>query len=293
MYEVAVAGHRGFLGSAITRAFESRGVSVRGFSAQAPAVTDGALSDGLEGAHTVVWAAARVNPRLAVERPDLAQADVDDFAEFLLLAGALPKPPAVILISSGGTVYGKDATAPFVESASLSPVNAYGEVKARQEAMLLEAPTPGISLRVANAYGPGQRPAPGQAVLAHWMTAIKEDRPVALLGDPSATRDYVYIDDIAEAVVVAHSAAHANAPADSLPPAINIGSGRATTLEQLLGAVTAAVSPLEVQVERGQARATDADHCVLDVSLAAKALGWVPRTELEDGVRRMWEWMNS
>ena len=57
---------------------------------------------------------------------------------------------------------------------------------------------------MANAYGPGQRPAPGQGVLAHWMEAILAGEEVQLYGDPDATRDYVFVDDIARAAVAAH-----------------------------------------------------------------------------------------
>jgi UDP-glucose 4-epimerase len=287
VYEAAVVGHRGFLGSAISRVFSEHGAGVLGHAADSPIVAHGALAEGVESVSTVVWTAARVNPRLAVERPDLAAADVAEFAEFVELASALAYPPRVILISSGGTVYGANATPPFRESTELMPINAYGEVKARQEQILAESPLNGVALRVANAYGPGQRPAPGQAVLAHWMSAVLEKRPVSVLGDPSATRDYVYIDDIAAAVYAAHQA---HPP---LPPAINVGSGRATTLEQLLEALTLAVAPEVVAVERGTARATDASHSVLDVSLAQEVLGWTPRVGLEDGVRAMWDWMNS
>lgn len=280
-------GYRGFLGSAISRAFSGHGAGVLGYAADSPIVSDGVLAQGVDAVSTVVWAAARVNPRLAVERPDLADADVAEFAEFVALASALERPPRVILISSGGTVYGGDASPPFVESSPLSPVNAYGEVKARQERVLSDSALHGTALRVANAYGPGQRPAPGQAVLAHWMTAVMEHRSVALLGNPDATRDYVYIDDIAAAVYAAHVAQ------TPLPPAVNVGSGVATTLEQLLDSLRLAVAPRTVHVERGSARPTDADHSVLDVALAKDAIGWTPQVNLEEGVTRMWKWMSA
>jgi UDP-glucose 4-epimerase len=247
-------------------------------------VRDGALDPLIGGGaiRTVVWCASRINPRLSETDPLFAIRDGADLLAFVRAASALPVPPRLILLSSGGTVYGPPAQPPFRESDEPSPVNAYGLDKWVQEQ---SARTGGLDvtvLRIANAYGPGQRPAPGQGVLAHWMTAVKQDLPVQVFGDPTATRDYVYADDVARAVVAAHRALDA-------PPVVNIGSGVATTLGGLLDALRLAVAPHSVQAEHFPPRASDASHSVLDVSLARRTLGWEPQVSLRDGVRLMWE----
>lgn len=286
MYGLAVVGARGFLGSAITQAATREGVPTLRCGRDDPAVVDGRLADGIADARAVVWCASRVNPRLAAEHPELVERDLADFHEFLTLLSALPEAPRVILLSSGGTVYGPPASPPFSESDAPAPVNAYGASKLALERALADSGLDGVALRVANAYGPGQRPAPGQGVLAHWMTAVSQGRPVGVYGDPDATRDYVFVNDVADAVLAAASAA-------TVPPVLNIGSGEATTLEHLLDALREAVAPAEVEVERGPARATDTTHSTLNVALARESLGWSARTSLHDGVAAMWEWMRS
>ena len=287
-YEVAVVGHRGFLGSAITQEFAANDVRVVGFGMDSPAlrhgVLDPAISEG--GVRTVVWCAARINPRLAQTEPELVERDAADLQAFIAAAASLSRPPRIILLSSGGTVYGPPAQPPYAESDEPAPVNAYGEAKLAHERIALDGGIDATVLRVSNAYGPGQRPAPGQGVLAHWMTSVRDGVPVRVFGDPAATRDYVFVNDIARAVQAVHRA-------EVAPPVVNIGSGKATTLGELLDALRVAIAPATVVEEHEPARDTDTSHSVLDISLARTALGWEPRTSLHDGVRAMWDWFAS
>lgn len=283
-YEVAVVGHRGFLGSAITQAFVDAGAAVATYGIDSPIVRDGSLAPelGTGTVRTVVWCASRINPRLALEQPELVDADVQDLAQFLDLVDG-PDAPHVVFLSSGGTVYGPPAQPPYSEADELAPINAYGAAKVRMEQLLREHTVTGTSMRIANAYGPGQVPAPGQGVLAHWIKAVRHGEPVTLYGDPDTTRDYVYVTDIASAALAIHEHGAAS------PTALNIGSGEATSLEALLTAFQEAVSPTELEVRREPGRSTDATHSVLDISLARESIGWLPRTSLADGVRAQWE----
>lgn len=286
MYEIVVVGAGGFLGSAVVRAASARGVAVGAFDRSRPVLADGHLAEGVSESTAVVWCASQVNPVIAAQHPERGDADVATFRAVLDALAANESAPRVVLLSSGGAIYGPPATAPYRESDAPSPVNEYGVVKLRKEQALGTSGLDGVALRVANAYGPGQRPAHGQGVLAHWMTAVAEGRPVGLFGDPDATRDYVYVDDIADAVIAA-------ATVPTVPPVVNIGSGEATTLEHLLDALREAVAPAGVEVERRPARATDTTHSVLDVTLARVALGWTASTGLREGVKAMWEWIRA
>lgn len=283
MYEVAVVGSAGFLGGAICEVFAAAGVSARGFTLDDPLVSDGVLSPDALAARTVVWCASRINPRLAVEEPALIDADKRDLDQALHLFSDAGLAPRFVSFSSGGTLYGPPSTPPFTENDAVHPVNDYGAAKHEIENHIMQSSLDTVALRVANAYGPGQRPAPGQGVLAHWMEAVLSGGEVHLYGDPDTTRDYVYVDDIARAALAAHHA-------DSTPSIINIGSGVPTTLDELLEVLRPVVAPHALRVVRHEARATDAAHSTLDVSLAADALGWRPRVSLAEGVARMWAW---
>jgi UDP-glucose 4-epimerase len=286
VYEVAVVGAAGFLGTAIMSTLADAGLPPVGFTVDWPLISGGILAADAASVRTVVWCASRINPRLAAERPELVERDRADLAEALAQFASWERPPRVIAFSSGGTVYGPPAEPPFVESMEPAPVNEYGVAKLDLERQLAGSELETVSLRVANAYGPGQRPAPGQGVLAHWMEAVLSGGEVHLYGDPSSTRDYVYVDDIARAVLAAHLA-------DSPPAVVNIGSGLPTTLDRLLESLEFAVAPARFDTVRHPARSTDTDHSTLDAALAREALGWSPAVTLDEGVAAMWHWRAS
>lgn len=286
VYEVAVVGAAGFLGTAVMSALAGAGVRAVGFTLDMPMFTDGALHPATAGVRTVVWCASRINPRLAAENPRLVDLDKDDLAQALAQFASWDAPPRVIAFSSGGTVYGPPADPPYAEHMEPAPVNEYGVAKLDLERQLAASGLETVSLRVANAFGPGQRPAPGQGVLAHWMEAVLSGGEVHLYGDATATRDYVYVDDIASAVLAAHLA-------DSPPAITNIGSGTPTTLDRLLESLEFAVAPARFDTVRHPARSTDTAHSTLDVTLAREALGWSASVTLDEGVSRMWQWRLS
>lgn len=286
VYEVAVVGAAGFLGTAVLRALDDAGISSVGFTLEEPLIEDGRLVDAARGVRTVIWCASRINPRLVVDHPELIDADAGDLERALTAFGELEVPPRVVAFSSGGTVYGPPAEPPFAESDEPHPVNAYGAAKLALEQQVRASGLESVSLRVANAYGPGQRPAPGQGVIAHWIEAVLAGAELHLFGHPDDTRDYVYVDDIARAAVAAHLA-------PSPPAVVNVGSGSPTTLDQLLEALMPAIAPRSVDVVRHPPRATDTAHSTLDASLAARALNWTPRVSLAEGVAAQWQWRLS
>jgi UDP-glucose 4-epimerase len=286
VYEVAVVGAAGFLGAAVVSAMADAGFNAGAFTLDRPLFSGGVVDAEAADVRTVVWCASRTNPRLASERPELVERDRGDLAEALAQFASWDRPPRVIAFSSGGTVYGPPDVPPFVETMEPAPVNEYGAAKVDLERQLAGSMLQTVALRVANAYGPGQRPAPGQGVLAHWMEAVLSGGEVHLYGDPSSTRDYVYVDDIAQAVVAAHRA-------DAPPSVVNIGSGVPTTLDRLLESLEFAVAPARFDTVRHPARATDTEHSSLDATLARDALGWSPTVRLDAGVAKMWQWRAS
>jgi UDP-glucose 4-epimerase len=280
---VAVVGAGGFLGTALTSAARRAGLPLVGYTRAHPCLApDGTPAPGLATARTVFWLASVINPALAEASPELVRADRDAFAALLAALHRLARPPRVVLLSSGGTVYDPAVPPPYAETAPTRPRTAYGRAKLALEAALAAAGLPDtVVLRVSNVYGPGQPAVSGQGVVGYWLRAAAQGEPLTVYGDPDSTRDYVYVGDVAEAMLAAHRAA---AP----PPVVNVGSGEPTSLRQLAGAVRDAVGDPGLRVEHQPARGFDRTHTWLDVGLAARTLGWRAETPLAAGIAAAW-----
>ena len=283
--EVAVVGATGFLGRSLVPALRTAGAQVATYTRSIPFLdADGRAAPGLAGAGTVFWLATGANPQTAEQQPDRVVADHTAFRGLLHAVQELTPAPTVVLLSSGGTVYDPAASPPYDESSPTRPVSAYGAGKlALEELLAREAPGRQVAVRVSNAYGPGQPVASGQGVIAHWLRAAQCGQPVRLFGDPSTTRDYVFVQDIVRALVaVAGHSSH-------LPPVLNVGSGRPTTLAELAETVLAVVADPSLQRLVEPARSFDVARTWLDVGLARDLLGWTPQTALPDGIAAAWD----
>lgn len=287
---VAVVGAAGFLGSALVAAARRCGLSPAGYTRADPCLlADGRPAPGVAGAGTVFWLASGITPAVAETSPGRVRADREAFAAFLSQVRDLQRPPRVVLLSSGGTVYDPAADPPYGESAPTRPRTAYGRAKLALEATLADAGLPeAVTLRVANVYGPGQPAVSGQGVVGYWLRAAAHGEPLTVYGDPAATRDYVHVDDVAAALLAVH-----RAPAGALPPVLNVGSGVPTSLRTLAGAVRDAVGDPDLRVEQRPARGFDRTHTWLDVELAARTLGWRAGTPLAAGIAAAWRAVHS
>lgn len=281
---VAIIGASGFLGSALAAAHARAGNPVAAYTRSVPFLApDGRPDQGLEPVRTVYWLATQINPQIAEQEPLKVTADRVAFESFLSAVGRLEAAPTIVLLSSGGTVYDPAGPPPYGESAPTGPVSAYGRAKLALEQVLSErAPGEHVTLRVSNAYGPGQRAASGQGVVAHWLRAAFRGEDITVFGAPTTARDYVYVDDVAEALVAVHTRDH------PLPPVLNIGSGQGTTLKELAETVLEVVGNPALELVVTGRRSFDVPQTWLDVGLADKALGWRPRTSLSEGVAAAW-----
>lgn len=281
---VAVIGAAGFLGRSVVAAFQKASTPVIAYTRSTPFVApDGSADPRLASARTVYWLATQINPHIAEHEPAKVAEDRAVFADLLRAVQAMPDPPTVVLLSSGGTVYDVGTEPPYAETAATGPLSAYGRAKLELEGLLArEAPGAHTSLRVSNAYGPGQPVASGQGVIAHWLRAARRGEDIRLFGDPETTRDYVYVDDIAEAMVAVDRVE------GSPPPVVNVGSGRPTSLGELAEVVLSVVADPRLRLVVEPRRSFDVPRTWLDVRLAQAALGWTPSTSLPDGVAAAW-----
>ena len=179
---------------------------------------------------------------------------------------------------------------PTTEDAVLHPSSVYGITKQVQESLVMTvAPTIGVepvSLRYQNVFGPGQSLTnPYTGILSIFSTLIRQGKGIDVFEDGQESRDFVYIDDVVEATVLA-----------ALKPAaaggvFNVGSGAATTVLEVVDAlVTAFGAQVEVTVS-GRYRLGDIRHNVADTSRLRDVLGFEPSVPFVEGVRRFVEWV--
>jgi UDP-glucose 4-epimerase len=188
----------------------------------------------------------------------------------------------VVFASSGGTVYGVPRSVPIDESHPTDPICSYGIHKLMIEKYLqLNHRVHGLDycvVRPPNLYGPRQRLDIAQGAVAVFLDHALRGKPIQVWGDGSVVRDYLYVEDAAEALVKAAAFA-------GEPKVFNIGSGVGTSLKQLIQEIEALLGR-PVPVEYTAARTLDVPANVLDASLARRLLGWTPRTSLAEGLRR-------
>jgi dTDP-L-rhamnose 4-epimerase len=179
---------------------------------------------------------------------------------------------------------------PTTEEAKLHPSSVYGITKQMQESLIMTVcPTLGIepvSLRYQNVYGPGQSlKNPYTGILSIFSTLIRQDKQINIFEDGLESRDFVYIDDVVEATFLA-----AVTPA-AAGQVMNVGSGVATTVNDVVEALAAAYGRSVSSRVSGNYRLGDIRHNVADVSRLADVLGYRPRVSFEDGVRNFADWV--
>lgn len=178
------------------------------------------------------------------------------------------------------------------ESAKLHPSSVYGITKQMQESLVMTvAPGIGIepvSLRYQNVYGPGQSlKNPYTGILSIFSTLITQGREINIFEDGKESRDFVYIDDVVDATFLA--AVHP----DAAGHIFNVGSGIATTVDDVVSALFAAFGKQVPTRVSGNYRIGDIRYNVADTERLRKRLGFAPRVDFGDGVRRFVEWVQT
>ena len=144
--------------------------------------------------------------------------------------------------------------------------------------------TPNVALRFGNVYGPSQDPHGEAGVVAIFLGRLRDGEPCRIFGDGGATRDYVYVGDVADSVLRAidHDGGGV----------FNVGTGVGTSVLALYEACREVAATGGEPVHE-QARAGELQRSVLDPELAARELGFRAGTSLSDGLRATWKWIRE
>jgi UDP-glucose 4-epimerase len=192
----------------------------------------------------------------------------------------------VVFISSGGTIYGRPDLIPTPETAPTEPITAYGISKlAIEKYLALYQHLYQLDyrvLRVSNPYGPFQTAMNNQGVIAALISRAMHDETVEIWGDGSAVRDFIFIDDVIDAMV--------SAACDAGTERIyNIGSGTSHSLREVVAAIQGQLHR-DLKIEFKPARPFDVPASVLAIDRARQALGWAPKTAFAVGLDRTIGW---
>lgn len=192
----------------------------------------------------------------------------------------------IVVASSGGTVYGIPGRLPTDELQATEPISIHGHNSLSVERYALffgkHYGLEPIILRYANPYGPGQLARRGQGVIAAWCKSISRGEPVVVYGSIQNRRDFIHVDDAAEATLIAAN----DAPS---PGIYNVGSGTSYALAEILELIQSAAG-LTATITGAAARGIDVPTTQLDCSRLHNCTRWSSRITIEEGVEETWLW---
>ncbi len=298
--KILVTGGAGFIGSNLTDAYIAAGHDVavlddlsRGSVSNVnprARLYKGDIRDrgsveqvfSMEKPDAVNHHAAQIDVRRGVREP-VFDASVNILGSITLLEAAVAhKVRRFVYISSAGATYGEPETMPVPETYPANPVTPYGISKHSVEHYLdmfsALYDLPFVVLRYGNVYGPRQSSKGEAGVFAIFCEQMISGIRPSIYGDGTKVRDYVYVEDVVRANVMALERGTGEA--------FNIASGVPTTDYEVFQIVRDTLGVVNLEPEYAPKRPGEMERIYLDISKARKLLGWMPHFPLEEGVRR-------
>jgi nucleoside-diphosphate-sugar epimerase len=249
-----------------------------------------ALRDACHRVDCVIHLAAQTSVPRSVKDPiETNRINVEGTLN-VLVAAREAKVRRVVFASSCA-VYGKTEVLPIPEATALAPISPYGLSKqigegygrVFQELYGLEF----VALRYFNVFGPRQDPgSPYSGVLSIFNAALLSGTQPTVYGDGEQSRDFVYVENVVQANLLA-------AEAKGAPGlAINVGKGSRSTLNQTL-ALLGKITGRPAAAKYAPAREGDIRDSQADIRMAKEALGYRPHIGFEEGLKKTWEWFSA
>lgn len=235
----------------------------------------------------ILHLAAQINVRRSVDDP-LFDAKTNILGTINLLENCVKyKVKKVIFISTGGAIYGDGVKIPTIETANQSPVSPYGIAKLSVEKYLhfyhMQYGLSYTVLRLANVYGPRQNARGEAGVVAIFCQRLKDNQYLLINGSGEQTRDYVYVNDVVSALVMALN--------NTKTGCYNIGTSRETSVNELAKKLIA-ISGRNVKTKHRQSLKGEQMRSCLNNDKIKKELDWQPKYDLTKGLQETWQWFS-
>lgn len=231
--------------------------------------------------------AAVVSVPRSLENPLLAN-EVNVGGTLNLLKASLDSGARRYVQASSASVYGNTETLPVEENLTLNPVSPYAvaELAAENYAKVfyraygLET----VCLRYFNVYGPRQTFSAYSGATTIFLNKLSRGKRPVIFGDGGQTRDFVYVEDVVEANMLALNSAKA------VGEALNIGTGVPHTINELVQRLQEKLGKQELKPIYKSSRQGDVRDSYASIEKAKRMLGYKPKFSLEEGINKLVEW---
>ena len=205
----------------------------------------------------------------------------------ILLDAIREAPVERFILISSSEVYGTAEAAPMDEEHALNPRSPYAATKAGADRLaysyVVTYGLPIVIVRPFNNYGPRQHP---EKVVPRFITQALADEPLTVHGDGHATRDWIYVEDDAEAIVAA-----IEAPIDDVAgEVINIATGLDISVDAIADSVLDLLGKPRSLKRHVEERPGQVDRHIGSTEKAERLLGWRARTSIDEGLERTVAW---
>lgn len=311
---VLVTGAAGFIGSTLVDRLLAEGRDVTGFDSFDPFYPEELKHRNLRGAiaqsrfrlvrgdirdaeavaslfdegrfEGIVHLAALAGVRPSLERPALF-ADVNVNGSSVIFEAAMRHDNPRIVFASSSSVYGERQDGPFRETDPVErPISPYAATKRAGELVAhtfhYACDLSITCARIFTAYGPRQRP---DLAIRKFAELMQQGRSIPVFGDGKSVRDFTFVEDLVDGLVRAIDR-------DLGYAILNFGGGRAVTLLEVISILEQTLK-VSAKIEWLPAQIGDVRRTWSDTSAAREALGFAPKTTLEEGIGRFAQWLQA
>jgi UDP-glucose 4-epimerase len=230
--------------------------------------------------------AAQIDVRKSVAEP-LNDAQVNILASLNLIRLAHEfNIKKFIFSSTGGAIYGDTDQRPTKENQPEQPLSPYGIGKLSIDKYLHYYHTvhglPYVSLRYGNVFGPRQNPHGEAGVVAIFIQKMKDNQPPVINGDGNQTRDYIFVEDVSRANLMALR----NFDTTGI---FNVGTGKEISVNEIFDSINECFEK-RFQRKYGPGKAGEQLTSCLDYTKIHQAFGWEPSVNFKEGIKKTYEW---